>query len=144
MILPDANLLIYAYHPGAAQHESSRKWLEYVLSRSEAVRFAWMTLSGFLRIMTNPKVFEQPLSIAEAVGIVSSWLERPNVDILEPGDRYWVILQELLVNAQCTGTLVSDAALAALAIEHGAILHTTDQDFARFDGLTWKNPLKTS
>jgi hypothetical protein len=141
-ILPDANLLLYAYHPRASQHEASKIWLESVLSGREIVRFAWLTVWAFLRISTNPKVFEQPLSITEAGAAVSSWLDRPNAGILEPGERHWIILQGLLENSQCAGPLVTDAVLAAIAIEHGATLHTTDRDFSRFDGLAWKNPLE--
>ena len=141
MILPDANLLLYAYHPRAASHEASRRWLEDVLSGSEMVRFAWATLGAFLRISTSPKVFEQPLSIHEAAAAVSSWLQRPNAATLESGERYWDILRRLLDESQCVGALVTDAALAALAIEHGATLYTTDRDFSRFPGLSWTNPL---
>lgn len=141
MIVPDANLLLYAYHPRAAQHEASRGWLEGALSGSELVRFPWLTLWAFLRISTNPRVFEQPLSAAEAGAAVSSWLERPNAGILEPGERHWEILRRLLEEAQVAGPLVTDAALAALVIEHGATLHTTDRDFSRFPGLKWKNPV---
>jgi hypothetical protein len=144
MILPDANLLLYAYHPRASQHERSRIWLERALSGPELIRFAWLTLWAFLRISTNPKVFEQPLTMAEATAAVSSWLDRPNAGILEPAERHWQILQGLLDDAQCAGPLVTDAALAALAIEHGATLHTTDMDFSRFPDLAWKNPLHES
>jgi len=141
MILPDANLLLYAYYPRAPQHERSRRWLEAVLSGSEMVRFSWQTLWAFLRISTNPKVFERPLSIAEASAIVSSWLKRPNAGIVDPGDRHWEILHRLLVDGQSVGPLVTDAALAAIAIEHGGTLHTTDRDFSRFADLSWANPL---
>jgi toxin-antitoxin system PIN domain toxin len=141
MILPDANLLLYAYHPRAAQHEASKRWLEAALSGSELVRIAWPTLWAFLRIATSPKVFEQPLSITEATAAVSSWLGRPNTATLDPGERHWEILQRLLEQAQCSGPLASDAVLAALAIEHGATLYTTDRDFSRFPGLAWTNPL---
>ncbi|MBI4264558.1 MAG: type II toxin-antitoxin system VapC family toxin [Acidobacteria bacterium] len=141
MILPDANLLLYAYHPRAPQHEGSKNWLEAALSGSELVRLTWPTVWAFLRISTSPKVFEQPLSIAEATAAVSSWLERPTVDLLDPGERHWDILRRLVQEAQCTGPLVTDAALAALAIEHGATLYTTDRDFSRFPGLSWTNPL---
>jgi len=144
MIVPDANLLLYAYHPRAAQHEASKRWLEAVLSGPELVRFPWSTVWAFLRISTNPKVFEQPLSITEATAAVSSWLARPNTGILDPGERHWEILRRLLEEAQCTGPLVSDAVLAALGIEHGAALYTTDRDFSRFSGLTWTNPLTRS
>ncbi len=141
MILPDANLLLYAYHPRAAQHERSRAWLEEILSGSDLVRFAWLTLGAFLRISTNPRAFEAPLTPAEAAAIVSSWLERPMAGILEPGEQYWTILRSLLRDGQAVGPLVMDAALAALAIEHGAKLCTTDGDFSRFPGLDWVNPL---
>jgi toxin-antitoxin system PIN domain toxin len=141
MIMPDANLLLYAYHTRAAQHEASKRWLETALSGSELVRFAWPTLWAFLRIATNPNVFEHPMSAAEASDAVSAWLERPGCGTLDPGDRHWSLLQQLLKEAQCTGPLVADAVIAALAIEHGATLYTTDRDFSRFPGLAWTNPL---
>lgn len=142
MILIDANLLLYAYHARAGQHRASRQWLEAVLSGSQLVRFAWLTLWAFLRISTNPRVFERPLSVSEAEEAVSSWLARPVSAILEPGERHWEILRGLLREGQTAGPLVMDAALAALAIEHGATLHTTDRDFSRFPGLGWTNPLE--
>jgi toxin-antitoxin system PIN domain toxin len=141
MILVDANLLLYAYDPRAAQHRRSRVWLEATLRGSPLVRFAWPTLWAFLRIATNPRVFEHPLSIAEAERAVSSWLAQPVAGILEPGERHWEILRELIRSGQTAGPLVMDAALAAIAIEHGATLCTTDRDFARFPGLAWMNPL---
>jgi toxin-antitoxin system PIN domain toxin len=141
MILIDANLLLYAYYPRAAQHDASRAWLEGVLSGPELVRFAWLTLWAFLRITTNPRVFERPLSAAEAEAAVASWLERPNAGILEPGERHWEILCRLARTGQAAGPLLMDAALAAIAIEHGATLYTTDRDFSRFPGLKWANPL---
>ena len=141
MILVDANLLLYAYHPKAAQHEASRSWLEGVLSGSELVRVAWVTVWAFLRIATSSRVFERPLSPAEAESAVSSWLARPAAGILEPGDRHWDILRDLLRDGQTAGPLVMDAVLAALALEHGATLQTTDRDFSRFTGLKWANPL---
>jgi toxin-antitoxin system PIN domain toxin len=111
------------------------------LSGSELVRFAWVTLWAFLRISTNPRVFERPLSTKEAGGAVSSWLAQPLAGVLEPGERHWEILGGLMRSGQTTGPLVMDAALAAIAIEHGATLYTTDRDFARFPGLRWINPL---
>lgn len=142
MILVDANLLLYAYHPRSEQHEASRRWLEGALSGTDLVRFAWVTLWAFLRIGTNPRVFERPLTVSEAEAAVSSWLGQPAAGILEPGDRHWEILGTLLREGQTTGPLVMDAAIAALAIEHGAVLCTTDRDFARFPGLRWMNPLE--
>jgi len=141
MILVDANLLLYAYHPRAAQHEPSRAWLEATLSGSRLVRFAWLTLWAFLRITTNPRAFDHPLSISEAESAISSWIAQPNVGIVEPGERHWEILRGLIREGQTSGPMVMDAVLAALAIEHGATLHTTDRDFARFPGLEWTNPL---
>jgi len=141
MTLIDANLLLYAYDPRAKEHEASRRWLEAALSSPSLVRLAWVTVWAFLRIATNPRVFERPLSIDEATGIVDAWLAQPNVGMLEPGDRHREILPRLLRDAQATGTLVMDAALAAIAIEHGATLYSTDQDFSRFPELAWVNPL---
>ena len=141
MILVDANVLLYAYHRKAEQHDASRRWLEATLSSPELVRFAWLTLWAFVRIGTNPRVFERPLSISEAQATVSSWFAQPNVGILEPGERHWQILQGLLREGQTTGPLVMDAVLAAIAIEHGATLCTTDRDFSRFSTLKWTNPL---
>jgi len=141
MILVDANLLLYAYDPAAAEHQASRAWLETTLSGSALVRFSWPTLWAFLRITTNPRIFERPLKIGEAADHVSSWLAQPSAGILEPGEHHWDILRQLAQDGQASGPLVRDAALAAIAIEHGATLCTTDRDFARFPGLTWMNPL---
>lgn len=141
MILVDANLLLYAYHPRAEQHEASRRWLESALSGPHLLRFAWLTLWAFIRISTNPRVFDRPLGVSESAAAVSSWLAQPAAGVLEPGDRHWEILQTLLEGGQATGPLVMDAVLAALAVEHGATLHTTDRDFSRFPGLAWTNPL---
>jgi uncharacterized protein len=141
MILIDANLLLYAYHPRAEQHIASRTWLEKVLAGPELVRFAWLTLWAFLRIGTSHRVFEHPLSAREAAGVVSSWLAAPAAGVLDPGERHWEILKELMEVGQTTGALVMDAVLAAIALEHGATLYTTDRDFMRFPKLRWTNPL---
>ena len=141
MILVDANLLLYAHDPRSAHHEASRVWLQTMLSGPELVRFAWLTLWAFLRISTNPRVFERPLSAKEAEGLVSSWLAQPVAGLLEPGERHWEILTGLMQSGQTTGPLVMDAAIAAMAIEHGATLCTSDRDFARFPGLKWINPI---
>jgi toxin-antitoxin system PIN domain toxin len=143
VILIDANLLLYAYNPSFQQHEPARRWLEDVLSGTDPVRFAWATLLAFLRISTNPRAFEHPFTAEESVPIVSAWLERPNVAILDPGERYWSILRELLVAHQVRGPAVMDAHLAALAIEHGAVLHTTDRGFSRYPGVRLRNPIQS-
>ena len=141
MNLIDANLLLHAYNPRAPEHEASRQWLEAELSGPGLVRFSWLTLWAFLRISTNRRVFERPLSVAEADAHVSSWLGQPIVGILDPGERHWEILRGLMRDGQAVGPLVMDAVLAAIAIEHGATLYTTDRDFSRFSGLTWVNPI---
>jgi hypothetical protein len=140
-MLVEANLLLCAYEPRAAQHERSKQWFEGVLSRSDLVRFAWLTLWAFVRIATNPRVFERPLVVSEAEAIVSSWLAQPNAGILEPGERHWTILCGLMRDGQTSGALVMDAVLAAIALEHGATLYSTDRDFSRFAGLKCVNPL---
>lgn len=141
MILVDANLLLYAYHPKAAQHAESRAWLEAALSGSDFVRFAWLTLWAFLRIATSPRVFEHPLSTSEAEAAISSWLAQPATGILEPGERHWEILRSLVRESQSSGPLIMDAVIAAIALEHGATVCTTDRDFTRFPTLKWTNPL---
>ena len=142
MILVDANLLIYAYRVDSPQHAVSRRWLENTLGGSEFVRFAWLTLWAFLRIVTHARIFEHPLAVLDAETAISSWLAQPISGIVEPGERHWQILQEMARHGQATGPLMMDAALAAIAIEHGAMLCTTDRDFARFPGLKWSNPLE--
>jgi uncharacterized protein len=141
VILVDANLLLYAYDPDSPHHETSRRWLEQALSGTDLVRFAWLTLWAFVRIATNPQVFVRPLAPAEAQAIVASWLSQPNAGIAEPGERHLDILSELLQSGQAVGPLVMDAALAAIAIEHGATLCSTDRDFSRFIGVDWQNPI---
>jgi toxin-antitoxin system PIN domain toxin len=141
VILVDANLLLYAYNPSFERHERARLWLEGILSRPDPVRLSWITILAFLRIATNSRAFEHPLSIDEGIAIVSQWLDRPMVDILEPGERHWEILRGLLAKTQLRGALVMDAELAALAIEHGATLYTTDRDFGRFEKLRTVDPL---
>ena len=115
MILVDANLL-YAYHERAEHHVARRAWLEAALSGSEMVCFTWLTLWAFLRIGTNPRVFEHPLSMSEAEAVVSSWLAQPTVGILEPGERHWEILRGLMREGQAAGPLVMDAVIAAIAL----------------------------
>ncbi len=143
MILIDANLLLYAYDQGSRHHAASRRWLEEALGGRELVRFSWLTLWAFIRIATNPRILSRPFSGDEAHAIVASWLDQPNADVLEPGERHLEILGSLLRDGQATADLVPDAALAAVAIEHGATLCSVDRDFARFDGLVWRNPIAT-
>jgi toxin-antitoxin system PIN domain toxin len=142
MIHTDANLLLYAYNVDAAEHETSRQWLETQLSGSNLFCFAWQTITAFLRISTNQRAFATPLSTKEATSIVTEWLERPQTVLLTPGEKHWSIFQKLLESGQATGPLVMDAHLAALALEHGAALASSDRDFSRFPGLQLINPLR--
>lgn len=140
MILVDANVVLYAYYPRAEKHEPCRRWLEEAFSGLTPIGLSWITIWAFLRISTNPNAFEKPLSMKEAIEMVSAWLEIPVVLLLEPGDRYWGLLSKLLRDSQVKGPLVTDAALAALALEHGASLCTTDLDFKRFQNLELLDP----
>jgi toxin-antitoxin system PIN domain toxin len=142
MILIDANLIIYAHHTAAQHHQRSKQWLEEVFASGDSVAFSWTTLLAFVRITTSPKLFTIPLTSEEASAVVSGWLNHPAVFILQPTERHWPILSRLLADGQARGPLVMDAHLAALAIEHGATLCTTDRDFTRFKGLRLLNPLE--
>ena len=142
MILLDANLLIYAHVASFPEHPGARDWLDAQLSGSALVGFPWPSLLGFLRIVTNPRIFEQPEPISEAWDQVADWLACESAWIPQPGARHVEILASLLADPGVTANLVPDAHLAALAIEHGLLLHSTDGDFARFRGLRWSNPLR--
>ena len=141
MIVLDANILLYAYGAGSPHHKEARAWLEKVLSGAEPVGLPWQSLTAFIRIATNPRLPGFRRSIEEVSCTVDQWLEQPNVRALTPGDDHWLLLRRMIVEGQASGPLVSDAQLAALTIEYGGVLHTTDRDFARFPGLRWKNPL---
>ena len=142
MILPDINLLIYAYNSSAPGHLMAKSWWEACLSEDRPVGLPWAVLLGYLRLMTSRNVLVAPLSPEEATGHVRSWLERPQAQILHPGPRHLDLLEGLLHGARISGSLTTDAHLAALAIEHQAELHSNDTDFARFPGLRWTNPLQ--
>jgi toxin-antitoxin system PIN domain toxin len=143
MILTDANILLYAYNQDAADHKPARTWLEDQLSAPDFFCLSWQTITAFLRISTNARAFRRPLSIKDTANIVSSWLERPQVVILNPGELHWTVFRNLMETGQAAGAMVMDAHLAALAIENGAQLATTDRDFSRFAGLRVMNPLGT-
>ena len=141
MKLLDVNLLLYAVNEDAPLHRKAKDWLDGVLSDTETVAFTWTVLLAFLRISTRPAIFPRPLTPGEAFDLLESWLAQPCVSILEPTDRHLRVLQDLLRPLGTAGNLTSDAHLAAVAMEHGAELHSCDADFARFPGLRWVNPL---
>ncbi len=142
MIVVDVNLLLYAYDSASPQHEYAKSWWEQQLSSADLVALPWMTILGFLRITTNSRIFDQPFSIQESMDHVESWIDRKSVKILHPTERHWDVLQQLLAKTNGVANHVPDAHLAALAIEHGALLCSTDQDFARYAELSWVNPLQ--
>jgi toxin-antitoxin system PIN domain toxin len=140
--LPDVNLLVYAYDLNSPRNHPASDWLEETLSGAETVALAWLTLIGFVRITTNPAIFGHPLTPEEALDLVDSWLELPVVTIVDPTPRHAAVLRELFAQTGTAGNLTSDAHLAALAIEHGATLCSCDNDFSRFAGLRWVDPLR--
>ncbi len=141
MILPDLNLLVYAYNSDAPHHARARDWWEECLSNFEPVALPWVTLLGYVRLMTNRAVLVDPFRLDEALGHLRSWLQRPQVEILQPGPRHLDLLTHLTQKAGTAGNLATDLHLAALAIEVQGELHSNDHDFARFSGLRWVNPL---
>lgn len=141
MKLLDANLLLYAINADAPHHVEAKAWLESVLSGTETVALSWSVILAVLRLSTRPVVFSQPLDVEAALGVVETWLAQPTVTIVQPTARHFAVLAELLRPIGAAGNLTTDAHLAALAIEHGAELCSTDHDFARFAGLRWVNPL---
>lgn len=141
MILVDVNLLIYAHDVRSQFHDAARSWCSEILAAPKPVGLAWATILAFLRITTSSRALSSPLLVSEAIAVIEDLLQRPPVVVLQPGERHWPILRHLLTAGQSSGNLSSDAHLAALAMEHGAVLCTTDRDFARFPGLRWENPL---
>jgi uncharacterized protein len=141
LILVDANLLIYARVSSFAQHHAARDWLDEQLNGVPRVGLPWASLLAFLRVVTNPRVFERPEPIANAWEQVMAWLECEPAWVPEPTERHSRLLGEFLTLPGLLANLVPDAHLAALAMEHGLTLCSTDGDFARFPGLAWRNPL---
>ncbi|MGI8440483.1 MAG: type II toxin-antitoxin system VapC family toxin [Thermoleophilaceae bacterium] len=142
MRLPDANLLLYALDERSPRHLPARAWLDEVLSGTATIAFAWTVLLAVVRLSTRPAVFESPFDADEALDVVDGWLARPNVVVVHPTVRHAAVLRELLRPLGTAGNLVVDAHLAALAIEHGAELCSSDADFSRFTGLRWVDPLR--
>ena len=142
MILVDANLLLYAVNADAPEHAPSKAWLDGALSGATRVGVAWPSLLAFVRLSSNPVVVRHPQTPAAAWGQVRAWLSADVAWIPSPGDRHADILGSLITMPMMSSRLVADAHLAALAIEHGLTLCSTDGDFARFPGLKWENPLR--
>lgn len=141
MRLLDLNVLVYAIDESSPRHPVARGWVEATLSGSETVGFAWAVLLGFVRLSTRSAVFARPLTVEEALDVVDGWLRQPCAVIVEPTDRHAAVLRDLLTGLGAAGNLTTDAHLAALAVEYGTELCSTDVDFSRFAGVRWTDPL---
>jgi toxin-antitoxin system PIN domain toxin len=141
MTIIDANLLLYAYNEDAPQQRAASQWLSKLLASGETIGLPWVTVWAFIRISTNSRIWANPRPAGETFAIVGEWLAQPGVIPLQPGPLHAAILEKLVSGYGATGPLVTDAVMAALAMEHGAVLASTDQDFRRFPDLRWLNPL---
>ena len=144
MIVLDVNLLLYAHDTLAAEHAAARECIQSVFGGEELVGLPGQTVLAFLRISTNARISGARLSMEKAIGVAQQWIELKNVRLLVPGERHWNLLQQMLIEGRINGPSATDAALAALTIEYGGVLYTTDRGFARFPGLRWVNPLQKS
>lgn len=142
MIVPDLNLLVHAHSTGAPLHEPARRWWEDLVNGTERVGVPWLVAAGFVRLLTHPSVLSTPAAPEHAVDLMAQWFRSPSVTPLNPGTQHIAIFRRVLAAADVGGNLVTDAHIAALAIEHQAEVHSNDSDFARFPGLRWRNPLQ--
>ncbi len=140
MLLVDVNVLVYAHREDAPNHAAFRRWLEDLMRSDQAYAVSDLVLSGFLRVVTHPRVFKTPTPINQALAFVHDVRDQPNCLVVEPGPRHWDIFTRLCRAAGVRGNLVPDAYLAALSIESGCQWITTDRDYARFPGLRWHVP----
>jgi len=140
VILPDVNVLVHAHNTDSAVHERARRWWDQCLSGTEGVGLAWATVLGFIRITTNRKIVARPLAVRDVLDRIEGWLDLPHVHVAQPSDAHFAKLRQALERLGAAGNLTTDAHLAALAMERGYILYSTDTDFARFAGLRWVNP----
>lgn len=141
MVLPDVNVLVYAHRVDSSHHGACLAWLEGVVNGDESFGLSDLVLSGFIRVVTHPKVFAKPSPMADALEFTGQLRGRPNCVPVAPGPRHWEIFRALCVGVGAKGNLVPDAYLAAMAIEAGCEWVTTDRDFSRFKGLRWRHPV---
>jgi uncharacterized protein len=144
LLIPDVNLLVYAYNSDAPFHGGAKRWWEETLSGEVTVGLPWVVLLGFLRVMTSRAILIRPLPPGEALAHIRSWLECPQAVIVHPGPRHLALLESLSASTGVAARLTTDLHLAALAVELRAELHSNDSDFGRFPGLTWINPLESA
>jgi toxin-antitoxin system PIN domain toxin len=140
VILPDVNVLVYAFRADSDFHPACKEWLEGVRMGDARFGLSLLTLSALVRIVTNPKIYRQPAALAEVFAFADGLLAQPHCDIVEPGERHWSIFRKLCVETNTRGPKVTDVWFAALAIEHGCTWITYDRDYARFPGLEWRTP----
>jgi toxin-antitoxin system PIN domain toxin len=141
MKLIDVNILLYAVHRQAAQHEPIRRWWETTIAGDELIGLAWIVVLGFIRLATRPGVFQKPLAVDDAISVVDEWLHQPNVRLVIESDEHWRHLMDSLRESGTAGNRATDAHLAALARANGATVVSCDADFGRFRQMRWENPL---
>jgi uncharacterized protein len=142
VILPDVNVLIYAFRRDAVRHVEYRGWLDSIVNGRSAYGIAPQVLASLVRICTHPKIFREPSSLAETLAFCEALLEPTHSTVIQPGERHWSLFTELCEGTEVAGNMVQDAWLAALAIEHGCEWVSTDGDYARFPGLRWRRPFE--
>lgn len=140
MKVVDVNVLLYAVNADTDHHRSSRRWLDHALSGADTVGFCWLVVTGFVRIATKEGLFPAPLTATEAIAQVRSWLDAPGARVLEPTGQHLAVLERLLAAVGSGGNLVSDAHLAAIAVEHRGTVVSYDADFGRFPDANWQRP----
>ena len=141
MIVPDVNLILYAYDRTAPAHAVACEWWEKSLSDTQPVGLPWIVVVAFIRLMTHPTLSENPMTVNPDREAVDAWLERDCVGLLSPGPHTFSLMMDLLRQAGSGGNLTTDAMIAALAMEHGGTVYTNDRDFDRFPDVIWRNPL---
>jgi hypothetical protein len=141
LILLDVNILVYSHRSDAPNHVRFREWLEATVNADAAYGVCDLVLSGFLRVVTHPRIFQQPSPLESALDFAIALRDRPNCVVVAPGARHWEIFTRLCRETEAKGNLIADAYLAALVIESGSEWITTDRDYARFAGLRWRHPL---
>lgn len=140
MILPDVNILVYAHHAQSTDHQAHKTWWESVVNGQGPFGMADLVLSGFVRIVTHPKIFDTPLPVEDALTAAEAIRQRPNCVTLQPSPRHWSIFTDLCRRTRAKGNHIPDAFLAALALDTGSEFVTTDRGFARYPGLRWRHP----
>lgn len=141
MRLTDTNILVYAHRPEAERHQEYLAWVTGMVNGAEPYAVSDLAITGMVRVVTNPRIYKQPSSLDEALAFATEVREQPHAHVVAPGTKFWAIFTDLCRHARARANLVPDAYLAALAIEHGCELVSTDTDFRRFPGLRWRHPL---